>query len=295
MAFRSMCLIAASLACLCAGSASLAAQARERVAFVTVADRDSGTPRDTVGPADIVVREDGATREVLRVTPATGPFPIAVIVDTSTDAEPAIQDLRTALTAFSRELGALGPLALVGMGARPTVLADYATTPAAFQNAIGRVFAQPMSAATVVDAVDDVARGLGRRESERAAIVVLSTGGREGSNGFYQQALDRLEASGASLHVVMYRPAGRAPFGDEVRQRDTLIDRGVRATGGSRRDVLATQALAPAMAGLARLLAHQFRVVYARPQTLIPPESVTITAASPAAVAYGGPARGQPK
>ena len=212
MAFRSMCLIAASLACLCAGSASLAAQARERVAFVAVANRDSGAPHDTVGPGDIVVREDGATREVLRVTPATGPFPIAVIVDTSTDAEPAIQDLRTALTAFSRELGALGPLALIGMGARPTVLADYATTPAAFQNAIGRVFAQPMSAATVVDAVDDVARGLGRRESERAAIVVLSVGGREGSNGFYQQALDRLEASGASLHVVMSQSPATCPL-----------------------------------------------------------------------------------
>ena len=69
----------------------------------------------------------------------------------------------------------------------------------------------------------------------------------------------------------------------------------MRRTGGLRRDVLATQAFAPAMADLARLLTHQFRVVYARPQTLIPPESVTITAASPAAVAYGGPARGQPK
>ena len=295
MAFRSMCLIAATLVALCAGAASLGAQARERVAFVTVADKDTGTPRDTLAPGDLVVREDGAAREVLRVTPASGPFPIAVVVDTSTDAESAIQDLRTALTTFQRELGTLGPVALIGMGARPTVIADYSAGPAAFQAGIGRVFATPMSAATVIDAVDDVARGLSRRDSERAAIVIVSAGGHEGSSGAYQRALDRLMASGASLHVVMVRSPARCVQNDDTRQRDSLLDRGVRNTGGSRRDVLASQAFAPAMADLARLLAHQFRVVYARPQTLIPPESVTITAASPAAVAYGGPARGQPK
>lgn len=295
MALRSMCLIAATLACFCAGAASLDAQARERVAFVSVADKATGAPRDAVAPTDLVIREDGAAREVLRVAPASGPFPIAVVVDTSTDAESAVQDLRTALTTFQRELGAVGPVALVGMGARPTVIADYASGPAAFQTGIGRVFATPMSAATVIDAIDDVARGLGRRDSERAAIVVLSTGGREGSSGAFQRALDRLMASGATLHVVMMRSPARAFQDDDTRQRDTLLDRGIRGTGGSRRDVLATQAFAPAMADLARLLTHQFRVVYARPQTLIPPESVTITAASPAAVAYGGPARGQPQ
>lgn len=290
-----MCLIVATLAGLCAGAPSLGAQARERVAFVTVADRAGLVPHDTVAPRDVVIREDGAAREVLRVTPASGPFPIAVIVDTSSDAEPALQDLRTALTTFSRELGPVGPVALVGMGARPTVIADYATSPAAFQTGIGRVFTQPMSAATVIDAVDDVARGLARRDSERAAIVVLSTGGGEASGGFYERALERLATSGATLHVVMMRSPGRSVQNDDTRQRDTLLDRGVRSTGGLRRDVLATQAFAPAMADVARLLTHQFRVVYARPQTLIPPESVAITAASPAAVAYGGPARGQPK
>lgn len=291
MAFRSTCLLAAVLACVCARPAFLGAQARERVAYVTVVDKSTNEPRGTLVPADLVVREDGVTREVLRVTPATGPLPIAVVVDTSSDAEPSIPDLRTALGAFIAELGSTGPVSLVGMGARPTVLANYATGRASFEAGIGKVFAQPMSAATVVDAVDDVARGLARRDGERAAIVVLSTGGPDGSHGFYEQALDRLRAAGATLHVVMRLAPGRPTGGDEIRQRDTLIDRGIRETGGWRRDVLASQAFAPAMAAVARVLAHQFRVVYARPQTLIPPKVVTITAASPDAVAYGGPAR----
>jgi hypothetical protein len=54
-------------------------------------------------------------------------------------------------------------------------------------------------------------------------------------------------------------------------------------------------AFTPAMTDLARVLSHQFRVVYARPQTLIPPATFEVTAASAAFTAYGGAARGQPK
>ena len=50
-----------------------------------------------------------------------------------------------------------------------------------------------------------------------------------------------------------------------------------------------------AMTEVARRLTHQFRVVYARPQTLIPPDSFDVTATAPGLTAYGGVARGQPK
>lgn len=295
MASRPTCLIVAVLACLGPADGRAYAQARERVAFVTVADRRTGTPRDAVTAADIVIREDGATREILRVTPATGPMPVAVIVDTSAAAEAAVPDLRSALSAFWKGMNGLGPIAIVGMGGRPAVIADYTSTPATFTAGVGRVFSQPTTGATVIEAIDEVARGLARRESERAALVLVGMGGLEMSAPSYQRALTRLKESGASLHVVLLQLPGRTPMGDAVRERDRLLDRGVRETGGSRNDVLASMSFAQALSDIARLLTHQFRVVYARPQTLIPPESVTVTAASPDAVAYGGPARGQPK
>lgn len=294
MAYRSACLIVAAVALLASG-APLGAQARERVAFVSVVDRATGQPKDAVTAADLVIREDKAVREILRVTPATGPMPIAVLVDTSTGAERAIPDIRAAATAFVRTLGDLGSVALVGMGARPTLISDYAPRAAAVEAGIGRIFAQPMSAATVIDAIDETAAGLARRESERAAIVVISYGGYDVSSVFHAQALERLKASGASLHVVMVNAPGRSPVDRPTRERDTLLDRGVRATGGSRHDVLASMGFTAATTAIARILTHQFRVVYARPQTLIPPESVEVTAASRQAIAYGGPARGQPK
>ena len=274
---------------------SLGAQARERVAYVSLVERATGAARDTLAAADIVIREDDVTREVLRVTPATGPLPIAVLVDTSAGAEATIPDVRQALTAFLAALGDAGPVALIGYGERPTVLTNYTNAREALEAGIGKVFARPGAGATVMDAIFETARGLATREGERAAIVVVSATTPEQSNIHFTRVLSRLETSGASLHVVTLTAPGRALFDDNARQRDTLFDRGVRLTGGTRRDVVASQAFPQALTEVARVLTHQFRVVYARPQTLIPPDTFVVTATAPGLIAYGGVARGQPK
>ena len=278
-----------------AGGVSLGAQARERVAFVSVVDRATGAPKADLTAGDIVIREDDVTREVLRVTPATGPMPIAVLVDTSAAAEGAIPDIRAALTAFVNALGDTGPVSIIGFGERPTLITDYTTNPATLAAGVGRVFARPLSGATLLEGVFETATGLARRESERAAIVVLSVSAPEMSTLHHLRVAERLQASGAALHVVTLSMPGRQALNDTARQRDLLLDRGVRITGGLRRDVLASMAFTPVMTNLARLLTHQFRVVYARPQTLIPPATFEVRAASPAFTAYGGAARGQPK
>jgi hypothetical protein len=105
--------------------------------------------------------------------------------------------------------------------------------------------------------------------------------------------VDKLKEVGATLHAVVLSPPGSASLADEVRQRDQLFDRGVRETGGFRRDVLTSMAFESALGEIARVLTHQFRVVYARPQSLIPPESFEVTAAKPGFSAYGTAARGQ--
>jgi hypothetical protein len=278
-----------------AAPASLGAQARERVAFVSVVDRQTGAPLDAITPSDIVIREDRVTREVLRISRATGPMPIAILVDNSAAAEPAIADIRRALTTFVATLGDLGPVALVSMGERPTVVTDYTSAPEAVARGIGRIFARPDSGATLLEAVLETSRGIAKREGERAAIVVVSVNGVQHSTVHFSQALELLKTSGATLHAVILSPPGGTSFGDAARQRDTLLDRGVRETGGLRRHVLTSMAFGPALQDLARAIATQFRVVYARPQTLIPPDSVEVAAAAPGHAAYGTAARGQPQ
>ncbi len=287
---------AAVLATLWLGcAAALGAQARERVAFVSVVDRQTGAPVTELTPRDIVIREDRVAREVLRVSRASGPLPVAILVDNSTAAEPAIADIRNALTSFVTALGDTGPVTLISMADRPTVVTDYTNTPATVVAGIQRIFSRPASGVTLLDAVLETANGLMKRESERAAIVVLSAGGLEQSSLHWSRVVERLAASGATLNVVNLSPPGRATFDDAARQRDTLLDRGVTSTGGFRRDVLSSMAFAPALADLARVLTTQFRVVYARPQTLIPPDSFAVAAAAPGHIAYGTAARGQPK
>ena len=98
----------------------LDAQARERVAFVSVVERATNQPVNELAPADVIVREDGVRREVLRVTRASGPMHIAVLVDDSAAANQAIPDIRAGLTRLFTALGDLGPVALITMGDRPT-------------------------------------------------------------------------------------------------------------------------------------------------------------------------------
>src|SRR5687768_2794681 len=75
-------------------------QARERVMYVSVYDSAKQQPVSDLGPDAFVIREDGVRREVLRVTRATTPLPITIVVDNSEAVAPAITDLRKALTAF---------------------------------------------------------------------------------------------------------------------------------------------------------------------------------------------------
>lgn len=282
-----------TLSLVCSGTA--AAQARERIAFVSVVDRQTGTPVDALAPKDLVIREDRVAREVLRVAPATGPMPLAILVDNSTAAEPAIADIRNALTAFMQALGGLGPISVISMAERPTVVTDYTSNMAALTAGIQRIFARPSSGVTLVEAVQETSNGLMKREGERAAIVVLGAGGVEQSSLSYTSALERLKASGATLHAIVLSPPGQSAFDEPTRQRDTLLARGVKDTGGFRRDVLTSMAFGPALVDLARVLTKQFRVVYARPQSLIPPDAFEVAATAPGHSAYGTAGRGQAK
>ena len=131
----------------------LLAQASERVLYVTALDAKTKAPIESLDAADIRVTEDDRAREVLRVTPATTPMPIAVLVDNQAAAQPTIADLRTALMRFLPEIAALGPVAVITTADRPTIQQDYTTDVDKLTQAANRIFAQPDSGATLLDAI----------------------------------------------------------------------------------------------------------------------------------------------
>lgn len=275
-------------------SAALLAQAKERVVYVSAFDEKTRAPITALGVQDVVVREDGAAREVLRVTPATSPMPVAILVDNSQAATPHIADIRRALTSFVKAVDGLGPVTIVGVADRPTILRDYTTNQQQLLDGVGRVFATPDSGATLLDAIVEVSRGLQRREEDRAAMVILTTENIEFSTRHHRDVLDALKRGGAQMHaVILTTPAGSS-LDDPARNRASVLDEGPKHSGGTRADVLTSQAFEGKLLELAAILKSQQRVEYARPQTLIPPEKIEITSAKTGVTATGGPARGQP-
>jgi hypothetical protein len=279
------------------GTIPAIAQTPQRSMYVSVVN-DAGAPVPDLGPSDFIVREDNVAREVLRVAPATEPMQIAVLVDTSQTARNDISHMRQGLPAFVTALtnpnegGKKNEVAIIAFGERPTIFTDYTTDAAALNKGINRIWATAGSGAYLLDAVDEVIQGFKKREAQRPVIVAIVAEGQELSYKRYDQVLDPLRKSGAPLYVLMIG-SPTSDLSDEGRSRGIFTDEGTVTTGGQRDQLLTPMALPDRLKQLANQLTHQYRVTYARPESLIPPEKITVGAARPGLTARGTPIREQ--
>ena len=258
--------------------AALDAQAQQRGIYTSVLDKD-GNPVAGLTAADFVVREDNVAREVLRVEPATAPMQIALLVDNSQRSSATIRDIRDAAAEFIRGVtgtGTKNELAVIAVADRPTLLVDYTSDQAKLlKGAV--LFTQPNSGAYMLDGIIETSQAMKKREATRPVIVAIATNGPELSNRYHDQVMRALEASGASLHIVMVGTPPTDITTNEGRERATSFSDGTEQTGGRYDNVLAASALPARLKQVASELTHQYLVTYARPQTLIPPEHVKIT------------------
>lgn len=257
--------------------ASPSAQSLEREVYVSVVDANDQPVRD-LGPERFVVREDGLQREVLRVSRASTAMQIAVLVDTSQAATRPMQEMRAALDRFVAAMHRGHEIAIVTFGDRPTILVDYTSDLEALQSAVRRLFAMPGSGAYFLDAMDLVLRGIERRESPRPVILALTTEGIEYSHAYYRTVLDKLESTGAAFHALVVESDRASLVQDEAaRDRAFVVAEGTKLSGGRRDDLLTSQAIEDTMTRIAADLSNQYLVVYARPDSLIPPTRVEVT------------------
>lgn len=288
---------ALALAFLVSALATAQAQTQQKVIYVSALDAQ-GKPVASLEAADLRVREDGNAREILKVSPATDPLQIALLVDNSQAMERHTANFRDALTAFVARFPAPHQVALITLGERPTIVTEYTSSGEILTRDIDRLFPRPGAGAYVLDGIGEAARGLQKREALRSAIVVLATNGVEFSSRSYEPVLDALKASGAALYVVTIQPGGTTEAelrNEEYRSREIVYDRGPTESGGRRQILLSSMAAKDAMTALADELLAQFAVVYARPTTLIPPERVKVEAVRPGLQVRGTPARSAPR
>jgi hypothetical protein len=262
----------------------VSAQPRERELYVSILDKDKHAITTTPQPQDLVVREDNVVREVLRIVPATEPMQVALLVDNSQAATRAIQRMREGITQFVNLMAnGRNEISIVTMGDRPTLVVD-ATSDAdkLKKNGADRLFAQPGSGTYLLESIIETSKGFRKKESPRPVIVALLTEGTEFSNQHYDDVLKALKESGTEFFALTLSEAQTDDRSDPARNRNVVLDRGTRETGGRREILLSDMAIQGAMTSVADELLHQFKVTYGRPESLIPPEHITVQANYPA-------------
>lgn len=289
-----------SLLAACAAVALLAAPglpgqeargSRERAIYVTVTGQD-GRPVPGLAPSAFVVREDGRRREVLTAAPATEPATLALMVDNSAASEPFVADMRRALEAFVARMGGTHTMAVTTIGDRPTILQDYTLDKESLLKAVRRIFPIPNSAAYFIEGVAELSRGLVARDFARAFVIAILTEGPEYSDRRHTDTLPLLRESGAALEAIVIGTPGGPDLGeDAARSRAIVLDRGAEESGGDRIDILTSMGLEQALADLAARIEGQYKVTYARPDSLIPPERIEVSVAQAGLSARGTPAK----
>jgi VWFA-related protein len=269
------------------------AQTLQRSMYVSVLN-EAGAPVPDLGPSDFVVREDNLSREILRVGPVETPLNVALMVDTSAAGRNNIRDIREAAIAFIK--GVTGTdikhqVALIGVGERPTVLVDYTSDQAKLLKGIGLVYSHEQSGAYLLDGVIEASKGFKKREAQRPVIVSIATRGPELSNRYHDQVETALKEVGASFHIVMIGPPPTDIISNEGRERAITFDMTTADTGGRYDNVLAASAVPDRLKQVADELTHQYLVTYARPDSLIPPEKITITAKRTGLLVRGTPVK----
>ncbi len=285
---------------LAAAGGGMRAQSVERHIIVTVLDGDDNPVGDLV-PRDLVVREDGAAREVLRVEPAGAGRQIAVLVDTSEAAARATRDFRAGLAAFFEAMHEGNEISLISFGGPPRILVGSTRRLGQLRDGLGDVFGFAGSAAYLLDAMAQAAEGFTRRESARPVLMALTTEGVDYSNVRAREVFERIHESGAAVYTLLVAGRGRARADpgllgvrrqqDEM-ERNLVLERGPRDSGGRSKIVLTSIAVENALMEFAAELRNQLLVTYARPDALIPPERVEVAVNRAGLTARGTPLKG---
>ncbi|HEX5215336.1 MAG TPA: hypothetical protein VFV98_07705 [Vicinamibacterales bacterium] len=259
-------------------------ETRERHVYIGVTDK-AGTPVQTLAPTDVVVKEDGAVREVTKVSPAPPPSHLMILVDDSAVVDALIPDLRIGLAGLLKIFDGMSPVpqvALMTFGDRPTLVVPYSETTLPVAEAVGKLFARPQSGAHFLDAIIDTAAGMRRAKAARPLIVAfVAESGPEFSTVTHDRVAEALQAARASLWTVtLQSPAGQDTY-TEARERAQVTGDVVRDSGGQTKVILNRQGLESGFRALGQALSARLDVTYGRPDNLIPPKRLEVTVKKP--------------
>ena len=257
-----------------------------RNVYIAATD-EKGAPAADVTPQEVTVKEDGASRTVLDVHPATEPMQVVLLID---DSGPGINEIREGVASFVRIVQDTAVVAIITTAKQNTVLVDFTSDRGALMNAINRLTSRTTTGGYLLDAIQESARTLVRREARRPVIVVLALEGTEYSNVSAAHVLEDVRRSGAIVHVVSVgkprmktmtswsqRPTDSIHEAlDETLTRSSVFAESTRRSGGRLEQVGQATGIPTRLSEIAYELRDQLVVTYARPQSGKPPEKIEI-------------------
>jgi hypothetical protein len=287
-------LLAASAALGLSIAASAQSQGASTVRTVLVSAIDAQQAAVTdLGPADVTVEENGTPRAVLDLAPVRERLQVALLVDNN---GAGLSDIRRGMAAFLQRVYQVSDVSIVATAGQNLTLVDFTPDPARMQDGITHMEARSGPPGShLLEGIDEAAGALGKRESRRKAIVVISFGGPEFGDMPADSVLDRLRTNGVILDsIVVGRPEirGMNPlispmspvYGPPIQpdfNRNLVLEAGPRQSGGRHEQLLQSTGLPAVMASIGDELAHQYQLTYQLPPGVKPSPRLAVTVTRP--------------
>jgi hypothetical protein len=254
-------------------SLAVPAAQTQKSLIVTVLDQ-SGAPVKGVSPADLAVVEDGATRDVVDVKPATDPMTIAILVDNTKPTmgkNAPTQELRAALSTFVKTVQGASPESQIGiwefagagvMTQKPTVKTEDLT------KRISRMFPAQQPGGVMLEASVDASKEVSKKGAgPRRIILAISFNSPEVSTIEPREVAIAMRKAGVSLWAVSIGSNGDSSTasGGGSASREVILENVSAASGGLRLTGVTAISLEAQVKKIADALVSQYVVTYARP------------------------------
>jgi VWFA-related protein len=272
--------------------------ATQRTVYVTAAAAD-GSAVAGLTPADLLVKESGQTRQVLKVEPSRSTLQIAIVIEELLTPD---DEVRRSVANFIDLVREHGELALYVVGHRAERRVDYTSEILPFASAINRFAVRSLERGDIVQALHEIARDQRGREGRRV-LVAVAVEGAQPSNVTAQAVVDQITAARSVLYAATLAsgetstaPPGMTSGGRRLElesqvsglERDKVFNDATRQSGGLHLSLQRTAGLWTALERVAAELRHQYVVSY--DSDAIPDGAIAINTVRPG-VSLRGPTR----
>jgi hypothetical protein len=230
-----------------------------------------------VTAADLVVKEGGKERAIVRAEPAPGRLRLALAVE-----ERLVGDghIRLGMFEFVKRVAKSADVSLITIGLGNRTLVDFTADANSVLDAINKLTLNPRGDSNLTEGVLEIVSAFAAAKAERPALVVLALAGGQAGGAEPRNVLDKLGESGATMYSVTLEgggaSAGLGSMTDESGREQVLGD-GPKQSGGRRYDLTVTAGAQKALQQAADELLAQYAITYALPDGVKPNKRFNIS------------------